>query len=168
MSEWFRGRTLRKLVAAAVIGGFVPVATAGCFGTFQLTRKVYQYNKEIDDDKWVQWLMFLVLNFIPVYGFATLFDAIFANSVEFWTGDNPVTAAADHERIVSDSSGATVSTRSRETGVMDLQVVDRDGTSHFLRLVREDESVAAYDRDGRFLMRVGERGGAPAVLARGE
>jgi hypothetical protein len=33
------------------------------------------------------------LNIVPVYSVATLADAVFANTVEFWTGENPVASA---------------------------------------------------------------------------
>jgi hypothetical protein len=105
MGEWLVSRRLRVVVALAVMTGFLPLATAGCFGNFALTRKVYDYNKDVSSDKWVRWLVFLILNVIPVYGFATMFDALFANSIEFWTGENPVTADAGTQRVVQGPNG---------------------------------------------------------------
>ena len=56
----------------------------------------------------------------------------------------------------------------RAPGVMDVRIIERSGRLHELTLVRDGATVAAYDREGRFLMRVGDRDGAPAVLARAE
>ncbi len=159
-------RGVRSAVAAAVLTGFVPLTTAGCFGNFSLTRKVYQYNQDVDNDRWVQWLVFLVLNVVPVYGFATLFDAVFANSIEFWTGENPVTSAVERERVVYGKNGEVAHTTLRGPGVLDVEIIEANGRRHELTLVREEATVAAYDRDGRFLARVGERGGVPAVIAK--
>lgn len=80
----------RSLLAVAALG---LVASTGCIGSFQLTRKVYNWNKTVSPDKFVQELVFLGLNIVPVYGVATFADAVFANSVEFWTGTNPVASA---------------------------------------------------------------------------
>jgi len=80
----------RALLAVAALG---LVASTGCIGSFQLTRKVYNWNKTVSPDKFVQELVFLGLNIVPVYSIATLADAVFANSVEFWTGTNPVASA---------------------------------------------------------------------------
>jgi hypothetical protein len=77
--------SLRKLVAIALLAGFVPL-TSACFGSFNLTRKLIGFNRSVSPNKWIQWFVFLGLNIIPVYPFASLGDVFFANSVEFWTG----------------------------------------------------------------------------------
>lgn len=81
----------RSAVLAVVATGLV--VTSGCFGSFQLTRKLYTWNKNVSPDKWVQELVFLGLYIVPVYGVAGFADLVFANSVEFWTGTNPVASA---------------------------------------------------------------------------
>jgi hypothetical protein len=42
-------------------------------------------------------------------------------------------------------------------------VTDASGNTQQLRLVREPDAVAAYTRDGHFLLRVGDRDGTPQV-----
>jgi len=113
-------------------------------------------------------LAFLVLNVVPVYGFAVMIDAVFANSVEFWTGDNPVTAAGDTERRVVNAAGGEVVTMTRlAPGVMDVDMRAPDGTHTQLTVVLELDSVAAYGRDGTLLARVGDREGIPSLLSGG-
>jgi uncharacterized protein DUF3332 len=165
--SWIASRKLRAIVAGVVIGGYLPLATVGCFGNFSLTRKVYGYNEDVSSDKWVRWLVFLIFNFIPVYGFAAMFDAIFANSIEFWTGDNPVAAGAATERVVRGPNGEIGLATFVAPGVVDLELTDAGGNTHQMRIVREEDAIAAYDRDGHFLVRVGDRNGAADVLARG-
>jgi hypothetical protein len=80
----FRRAAVLTLTAGAL------VSTSGCFGSFNLTRKVYGFNKTVSKDKFVQELVFLGLNVVPIYGFASLIDAVVANTVEFWTGKNPI------------------------------------------------------------------------------
>ena len=61
----------------------------GCFGSFSLTRKVWEFNKEVGD-KIVQEAVFLVMVIIPVYEVCSFVDAVILNLVEFWTGSNPL------------------------------------------------------------------------------
>lgn len=84
-----RSRSLLVTLAAAAM------VTTGCFGSFQATRNVYSWNKSFGDgNKWAQELMFLVIGpLVPVYGVATFLDAVVLNSIEFWTGKNPMTAS---------------------------------------------------------------------------
>ena len=60
-----------------------------CMGSFTLTKKVYSWNKTVGD-KYLNELVFLVMNFIPIYPFVLIVDGVILNSIEFWTGDNPL------------------------------------------------------------------------------
>jgi hypothetical protein len=125
--SWIVSRKLRTAVVAVVLTGMVPMTTAGCFGSFNLVRKVYQFNKQASPDKWVRWLVFLVLNVIPVYGFAAFFDAVIANSLEFWTGENPVVSDIGRERVVYGATGEVAYTTLRAPGVLDVKLVEPSG-----------------------------------------
>jgi hypothetical protein len=90
-------KRMRRIGTGLALLAILPLASA-CFGSFGLTRKVYGFNSRISQDKWGREGVFLLLNipFIPVYGLATMFDSLFFNSVEFWTGETLI--AADSER----------------------------------------------------------------------
>ncbi len=94
----------RSLIACLAAGSTL---FAGCYGSFALTKKVYDWNGEASSNKFVQWLVFVGLNVIPVYSLAVAVDAIVVNTVEFWTGDNPVEGVATRVEKNSDGS-ATV------------------------------------------------------------
>jgi len=83
------------------------VGLAGCYGPFNLTKKLYKWNGGIGG-KWVNEGVFLGMAILPVYFFATLGDAIIFNSIEFWGGKNPVQAknvksiqAGDEQAVLS-------------------------------------------------------------------
>ena len=67
----------------------ISVVSSGCFGSFKLVRKVYDFNASIGN-KLAQTLVFYVLNIIPVYGIAGWIDIVILNLIEFWTGSNPL------------------------------------------------------------------------------
>jgi hypothetical protein len=81
---------MRNLSRRNTLLGLVALApTAGCYGSFKLTKKVYDFNGSFSNIvlKEVVFLAFIIL---PVYGLAMLVDAIILNLIEFATGSNPV------------------------------------------------------------------------------
>jgi len=61
-----------------------------CYGPFKLTKKVYDWNGTLGN-KFVNSLVFYVLTtFVPVYGLTVFIDYVVLNTIEFWTGSNPM------------------------------------------------------------------------------
>jgi hypothetical protein len=85
----------RKAVIAILLASTILVAT-GCYGTFSLTRKMYSWNGTFDD-KFVQSAVMWVFLIIPVYEVCGFIDLLALNTIEFWTGSNPVALTADKE-----------------------------------------------------------------------
>jgi hypothetical protein len=140
-----------QAIAAGALLCFLPLA-GGCFGSFNLTRKVYQFNKSISPDKWLRWLMFLALNILPVYPFATFVDIFFANAWEFWAGSNPIVAL--EPQTVVGPNGEVASLIPVENGAR-IVVTEPSGAVHSATLLREGAGVvAAYDESGRLVARL--------------
>ena len=151
----------RKPVALAVLLGLLPFASA-CFGSFNLTRKSYQFNRGVSPDKWVRWLVFMVMS--PIYPLAALVDVLFANSVEFWSGDNPITARLEPQTVVG-ANGEVASLMPVENGAR-IVLTEASGAVHTATLLREAPGVvAAYDEQGRLVSRLIGLGSAePRIL----
>jgi len=81
-------KAINLLVLAAVL------SSAGCYGSFSLTRKLWKWNGDVTSDKVGREAVFLGLNLIPAYLVTSIVDGIVLNSVEFWGGKNPATAKA--------------------------------------------------------------------------
>lgn len=117
-----KGKTLRKrIVAAIVVGSFLTVTTA-CYGPFNLTRNVYHWNSNIKgssevNEKWMKEFVFFGMIIIPVYMFSALLDAFIFNSIQFWSGSNPVKA---------DDAGGNGATRVVQLGGVTVTMVERD------------------------------------------
>ncbi len=72
----------------------------GCFGSFKLIEKVYEWNGSIED-KFVRSIVFWALCIIPVYAIAGFVDIVILNVIEFWSGSNPVSMRdGEHEEQV--------------------------------------------------------------------
>ena len=75
----------RKLLVALV--ALAP--TAGCYGSFGLTRSLYGWNGTISN-KIARELVFLALIIIPVYEIVVFIDTFLLNLIEFITGTRVV------------------------------------------------------------------------------
>jgi hypothetical protein len=78
----------KKLMVAAMLLVF-GVVVQGCFGSFGLTRKVYNFNAGCGP-KVAQEAVFLVCAILPVYSIAGFVDVVLLNTIEFWTDKNPL------------------------------------------------------------------------------
>ena len=62
---------------------------SSCVGKFQLTDNLLQWNKTLSS-KFVNELVFVAFWILPVYEVSALADLLVINSIEFWSGKNPV------------------------------------------------------------------------------
>jgi len=114
-----RGSRFGKGIALVLVAA-VGALSAGCFGKFQLTRKLYDINQSIDE-KYVRsvvtWL------FVIPYAVTGLLDFVIFNVIEFWTGENPV-VSAPVTRVYAQGAARTVLTLSRD-GSATVAVIER-------------------------------------------
>jgi hypothetical protein len=119
-----KGKTLINRIIAAMVGGNVLTVTTACYGPFNLTRNVYQWNSGIKgsgevNDKWVKEFVFFGMIVVPVYMFSALLDGFIFNSIQFRSGDNPIKAtalSADGATRVVRLRGMTMTAMKTESG----------------------------------------------------
>jgi hypothetical protein len=138
---------MKKLTAAIVLIAFF---TTGCTGSFNLTRKVYNFHRS-QADKWSDELCFLLVVLIPVYSIATFADAIVFNSIEFWTGKNPVDMSyvPPSSRIVQngkDKYRLSFNDKNKQVSLTSLA-----GNNHGIIFERTDNMVTAKNEQGKVL-----------------
>ena len=146
-------RILAACLAAALVFG-----SSGCYGPFKLTKKLHAWNGQVGE-KWANEFVFLVLIWVPVYGLATLGDALIFNSIEFWTGENPIDKSAkadsDTKWVAQGQSKAKLSHAAGASGEQfSIEQYDGGQRAASLHVRREgDRAVATNDR-GEVLYRV--------------
>jgi hypothetical protein len=160
-------------VVAALFATVLSLHVSGCFGSFALTRKIYDLNESISNEKFLRWLVFLAFTIVPVYGVGAFVDAIVFNSLEFWTGQNPLASAGGQEegtRVVRLSPTETLRlSRDGQRGVMRVEL-ERAGEEPRVRYFEPlEEGMAVRDEAGVLLVRARERadGGVEVVEASG-
>lgn len=65
------------------------MSLTSCIGSFSLTNKLMSWNNQVGN-KFVNELVFFCFWIIPVYEVTALADVLVLNSIEFWSGSNPV------------------------------------------------------------------------------
>ena len=106
-------------IAAVLVVAFGALS-AGCFGSFKLTKQLYEVNRSVEEKylrSAVTWL------FIIPYGFTATLDFLIFNVVEFWSGQSPV-ASGPVTTVHAGAGGKSVLTLSRE-GAATLATVGR-------------------------------------------
>ncbi len=94
-------KSLTLAVAAALA---TSMTFSSCIGSFGLTNKLLNWNHRINS-KFVNELVFVTFHIIPVYEIAVLSDILVLNSIEFWSGNSPVSADADKTQNVKTENG---------------------------------------------------------------
>lgn len=127
-----------KQIVVAMLVATMALMSVGCYGSFNLTKKVYNWNGSLGN-KWVVELVFLACYVVPVYGIAGFIDVVILNSIEFWTGSNPVASN------VTSEDGTTVAFN-KEKNEMTVSYAGKSFT-----ITREDGKSTVKDAEGNVL-----------------
>lgn len=151
----------RYFTVATVLIVCASFVTTSCIGSFSLTNKLLTWNKQVGN-KFVNELVFFAFWILPVYEVSALADVLVLNSIEFWSGSNPmaqgkkVIDGQDGRYIVEcDGKGYTVTSENDGSVVrLDFEesnqtwYVNADGQTYELMTFVDDTHVAMPDADG--------------------
>jgi len=76
----------RKALACLLLAATL----SGCMGHNGLTRKVMKFNLTTTENRWGREGLFVGLFIIPAYELSYIADVLVLNSIEFWSGKNPI------------------------------------------------------------------------------
>lgn len=111
-----------------MVAVMLTVGMGGCFGNFAATRKVYDFNESFGG-RWENQILFWVLSIVPVYNLAVSLDAILFNTIEFWTGSNPIAMGPQDEVIKyasQDGKDYKITIRQNQVILQDLANPDNE------------------------------------------
>ena len=111
-------KKIKISVAALLIAG-ASLSFQSCIGSFALTNSVLDWNKGISK-KFLNEIVFVAFWILPVYEVTGIADLLILNSIEFWTGSNPMEASVktvdtDHGRYIVACDGKTGYTITEES-----------------------------------------------------
>ena len=90
-----------KVVAFLLLGS---VACSSCIGTYSLFNKYAEWQRTMTGNKFVNAIVGFILTPI-VGGVCLLADSLVLNTIEFWTGDNPVASNVGKSQSIMGSDG---------------------------------------------------------------
>jgi len=125
------------------------LSTIGCIGKFAAFNGLREWNSKFTKNKFVNWLVFIVLWAIPVYEILMLADGLVINSIEFWTGSNPVALGDTYHE--TDANGNTVTAVKMEDGSLYMRLDASTGESQELVLQRDEEIIRILDTKGNVI-----------------
>jgi hypothetical protein len=77
----------KSLIAASLALGLFG---ASCLGPNKAFNSVHDWNMKVSENRWVNEAVFVGMVIIPVYQVCLLADYVVINSIEWWSGENPV------------------------------------------------------------------------------
>lgn len=151
---------MTKSVIALTLGA---MTLSSCIGSFGLTNKVLDWNKQATGNKFLNELIFIVIT--PAYAVCSVADALVLNSIEFWTG-NKVVANVGKTKNVMGKDGRMYAIKTLKNG---YEITDPQGEKSYFVFDKKDKSWS-YSKDGdiRELFSFNDDGSIQACLPSGE
>ena len=152
------------IAVAAILCAGASITLSSCIGSFALTKKVIAWNNQVGN-KFVNELVFIAFWILPVYEVTAVADLIVLNSIEFWSGNNPMSASVkyidtDHGRYLIKCDGRgydivcqTTGEKTRLDFDFDSQtwsVVTEDGLEIPFMTFIDDSHVKMITKDGDY------------------
>lgn len=139
------------------------MAVSSCIGSFGLFNKVLDWNKQATGNKFLNWLIFIVIS--PAYVLCGVADMIVINSIEFWSGTNPLAENIGKTENIMGSDGKLYAVTTLEDGyevkAPDGKIVNfkhnaeddswsmiQDGKTTKLLRIKDKETAEIYLKDG--------------------
>lgn len=148
-------------VICTVLGG--SILFSSCIGSFKLWNSLKDWNQGVSN-KFVNELVFVAFNIVPIYPIAYLADVLVLNSIEFWSGSNPVASIGTVKEVKGENGNYLVKTNANGYTITkkgEKQSVDlvfnkedktwsatADGKSFELIKMNEDGTIKVNLQDG--------------------
>lgn len=115
---------------------------SSCIGSFGLFNKMLSWNKNATNSKFLNELIFLVIS--PVYVICGTADVLVLNTIEFWSGSNPVAANIGKTESILGSDGKLYAVTTLKDG---YEIKDADG--HVMNFIyNEKDNTWSMEQDG--------------------
>ncbi|MBR2271934.1 MAG: DUF3332 family protein [Fibrobacter sp.] len=135
---------MKKGIVTLLCAGMIVLS--GCYGKNACFNKLHDWNGTLGD-KWINSIVHFFLFWLPIYGICLfLVDGLVLNTVEFWTGSNPL--ASGDSYFEKDAQGNSIAAVKNADGSMSVEVTTAKGEKANLTLQRDENVVRALDNEG--------------------
>ena len=138
---------MKKGIVTLLCAGMIVLS--GCYGKNACFNKLHDWNGTLGN-KWLNSIVHFFLNIFPVYMICLgLVDGLVLNTIEFWTGSNPL--AGGDSYYEKDAQGNSVAAVKNEDGSLSVQFTSAQGEVSNLTLQRDENVVRALDAEGNLV-----------------
>lgn len=134
---------MKKAIITLACAGMIVLT--GCYGSNACFNKLHKWNGTLGN-KWLNSIVHFALASFQVYSFTMFIDFIVLNTVEFWTGSNPL--AAGDSYYEKDAQGNEIAAVKNADGSMSVEITTAAGEKASLTLQRDENVVRALDVEG--------------------
>ena len=104
----------RRFFTVATLLMCATMLTTSCVGSFSLFNKLASWNKDATGSKFLNEIIFIVIS--PAYAVCSVADALVLNSIEFWSGSNPVASNVGKTIDVKGQDGRLYAVKTLKNG----------------------------------------------------
>lgn len=153
----------RKGIKTAICLMAGTMLATSCVGSFTMFNKLAKWNRRATDSKFLNELIFLVIS--PAYAIAATIDVLILNSIEFWTGDNPMAKNIGKTKNIKGDDGLMYAVKYLENGYE----ITRPNGSVLLLTYNKEENNWYMNENGKEnkLIHFNENGTIKAFLNNG-
>jgi hypothetical protein len=136
---------IKRFICVLVLAAFTCFSVGGCYGKYALFNSAHKFGGNLGG-KWIGAVVNLVFWGVGVYGICLVADLLIFNTLEFWTGSNPVAMGNTYEG--SDTYGNRVYALKNPDGTLSVELTDAGGKKADFMLVRNGNLVKMVNAKG--------------------
>ena len=102
--------------------------TSSCVGSFSLFGRVAKWNTHATSSKFLNEIIFILIS--PAYAVCAVADALVLNTIEFWSGSNPMAQKVGTVQEVTGKDGLIYAVKTLRNG---YEVTSKDPTKTYTR-----------------------------------
>lgn len=151
---------MKKLAIITVTAAILTGSLTGCIGQMATSAKVMKFNLEVVDNRNARAGLYILMS--PVYAISATADLFIFNTIEFWTGTNPISgkspAVADmpanalikiNQKLSKELTTAPIKLSSANVkqlnnGTLEMLTTYPDGKTQLLRGEKQGDLVNFY------------------------
>ena len=103
-----------KTLTVAAILMCASMLTSSCVGSFSLFNKLASWNKNATNSKFLNEIIFIVIS--PAYAVCSVADVLVLNSIEFWSGSNPLASNVGKTTTIKGQDGRFYAVKTLKDG----------------------------------------------------
>ena len=140
-------KKMKKSICTLLCAGVIMLT--GCYGSNACFNKLHKWNGTLGN-KWLNSIVHFILQIFGVYWICLgLVDGLVLNTIEFWTGSNPL--ASGDSYFEKDAQGNSVAAVKNADGSMSVELTTAEGQKANLTLQRDENVVRALDDEGNLI-----------------